>query len=223
MIFTVLLAAFPSLFYIIYYRFVILKKEVIQLNQTAKYLTLGFLSPICIVILYTLFPNFNHPITDDLIINTFFLAFFQVALVEELSKYWAFKVVKENEYNSPKATQFYYAVTSAGFAFNENIIYLLKFGNDAIFIRMFTATIAHIAFGVIVGYFIAKSKKFEKGSNILFGISLGVILHGIYDFNIYLTTTTPFTYVLIRTMFILFSLTYLGYHSIKTLKKQHFH
>ena len=133
-------------------------------------------------------------------------AFIQVGLTEEFFKYLTFKytstqLTKDPKAEAPIATMFYAMMTTAGFALLENIYYLINHGPQVLLPRAYTAICAHMIFGIIMGYFLAKSNKYsliaksstdflekrknliKKWTNVVIGISMAAFYHGWYDFN----------------------------------------
>jgi len=132
--------------------------------------------------------------------------FFEVALLEELTKFLAFQWVtsqrKSRKYDLPIATMFYCMLASAGFAIVENIHYLMGYGEDVLLIRAVTAVMIHVICGLIMGYFIAKAKfitseynkkqynlnpvkaKTKKMALMAAGIAAPMMLHGFYNYSL---------------------------------------
>ncbi|RCW64893.1 glutamic-type intramembrane protease PrsW [Saliterribacillus persicus] len=78
-----------------------------------------------------------------------------------------------------------YAVAiSLGFASVENILYLIAHGIEVAFTRAIFPVSSHALFGVIMGYYLGKS-KFNKKKRLYFlvvALFLPIVLHGTYDF-----------------------------------------
>lgn len=141
------------------------------------------------------------------------LSFFQVGITEEVSKWLAFificsiRNVSDDgvEKDSPMATMIYCAMVSLGFAILENVHYGATYGSGVLFSRLFSAVLLHIEVGLMMGYWIAlsrinisytksiigvifnKNKRLKKIILTFIGISTAVFVHGLYDFNLFVT------------------------------------
>ena len=80
-------------------------------------------------------------------------SFIQVGLIEELSKFFGFRIIEKK--NTPIDTMIYCGITALGFSFVENITYLLNNNIEIIFIRSTMSMILHLTCGLLMGYFIA--------------------------------------------------------------------
>ena len=193
------------------------------LSGIASGLLVGFTS----LIIITLFPSFKD--TANLsVFNLFIYTFLAVALIEETFK-WI--MVYFISYKSPHYDQFYdiilYAVfVGLGFACFENLLYTIP--NNDLFVTLFrgiTAIPAHASYQTIMGYYLTLSKYYPQKKKLYIGLSIivPVILHGLYDFFLYLNN---FIFVVIFLIFIvlLFVFTILKTNQIlnidiKNLKK----
>lgn len=119
------------------------------------------------------------------LLKTLFYAFFVVGLIEELSKFFALRlfIYPKPAFNEPFDGIVYSVLVSMGFATIENILYTLLYGLTTGVVRMFTAVPLHATCAVIMGYFLGKA-RFSKSPvvDMLKGIAIAVILHGLYDF-----------------------------------------
>ena len=98
---------------------------------------------------------------------------------------------------------YYTTLVGVGFAIVENIINFRAYGNASIIARSFSAVIAHMICGLLLGYFIALGKRKSevkshsefsrffikrptiKGMTYTFiGLMVAIAYHGIYDFNL---------------------------------------
>jgi RsiW-degrading membrane proteinase PrsW (M82 family) len=71
-----------------------------------------------------------------------------------------------------------------GFATLENVVYVFNYGFETAILRMFTAVPAHATFGVLMGYFLGKS-KFTHRRQLYYGIVAllaATLFHGAYDY-----------------------------------------
>ena len=126
--------------------------------------------------------------------------FLAISLVEELFKYLLVrgKVLGNPAFDEPVDAMIYMIVGALGFAALENILYLLPPAekvfslNELItrtviisFFRFVGATFLHALCSGLVGYFLALSLwKNKKSGLTLLGLSIAVLLHGLYNFSI---------------------------------------
>lgn len=117
-------------------------------------------------------------------------AFVSSALFEEFFKWF---ILYYTAYSHVQFNQHYdgivYGVSvSLGFATVENIFYLIAFGIDEAFIRALLPVSSHALFGVIMGFYLGKAKFSEKGNRrklIFLSLFIPWLLHGIYDYILY--------------------------------------
>lgn len=121
--------------------------------------------------------------------STLLMAFGAVAFNEEVLKFAvpALIVLPRAFFNEPFDGIVYAVLTAMGFATLENINYADRFGAETVLLRMFTAVPAHLAFGIVQGYYIGlarfgAAKPFKK---MLQGLLIAILLHGTYDFLIF--------------------------------------
>lgn len=157
------------------------------------------------VILSSWFPTENYKSVLRLFINVFI----GVALVEEMLKWLVVKifVYKSDEFDETFDAVVYAVFASLGFACIENILYVLLHGYGTGIARAITAVPLHACTGVIMGYFIGKSKLAFKNDNksnestyIFLSLLLPITVHAIYDF---LILTRVSMYVIIWIAFII--------------------
>lgn len=189
----------------------------IRIKVALNYLFVGLLSAIFVLGFHMLFPNWSDPIFMQnnpfgfplpTALTFFAQAFFQVAMIEEVGKWLAFRISEGQRHgahrkDSPLATMFYAMTISTGFAILENILYGYNYGEDVLFIRSLTALVMHMGLGIIMGYFIAMGRqdtkvedktvlevffkikpKWRKITYNFFGILAAVGVHGLYDWNL---------------------------------------
>ena len=119
-------------------------------------------------------------------------AFFVVALSEEGMKYLVLRWYnfRHDEFDEPYDGIVYGVAVSLGFAAIENVFYVFDSetnGMEVGIMRMFTAVPAHAMFGVMMGYFVGKSKFCEKSGVAAMwmrtkGLLVAMFYHGLYDF-----------------------------------------
>jgi len=155
-----------------------------------KHFLLGaIVSVLLSFLLYFIVESFFPPANEFSVFDQFVKAFFVVGLIEEFSKYIIVLLYgqKRSFFNEPFDGIVYCVMVSMGFAFVENILYVIDGGLDVAILRAFTAIPAHATFAIIMGYFMGKA-KFSKNRvkwNLI-GLLLAIILHGAYDFFIFI-------------------------------------
>ena len=153
--------------------------------------SLGAVVSVITTLVISSIANLILPVTNHFsVLQQFIKAFIVVALVEEFSKYIIVRYYAQPKtaFNEPFDGIVYAVMVSMGFAFTENIIYVLDGGIYTALLRAFTAVPAHATFGIIMGYFMGKAKFSNKKWLLnLTGLLLAVIFHGTYDFFLFLT------------------------------------
>ncbi len=127
---------------------------------------------------------------------TFTFAFAVVAFSEEFVKFvfLRYYIYKQPPFDEPMDGIVYSVMISMGFATLENILYVVIRTpdlNEAFqigLLRMFTAVPAHAIFAIVMGYFVGLSKFADKNRNrlLLYGLFGAIILHGTYDFLVFM-------------------------------------
>jgi RsiW-degrading membrane proteinase PrsW (M82 family) len=84
----------------------------------------------------------------------------------------------------------YAAFVSLGFAFFENIEYLIQYGVSGQFVRYFTAVPMHLCTGIFMGIYLGDAALAQR-KNIrearwdkFFALVIPILLHGFYDYTI---------------------------------------
>ncbi len=116
--------------------------------------------------------------------QTVISAFFGIALVEEVCKFFFLKefIYEDPNFNDPFDGIVYGGMIGCGFATMENIMYVVPFGYETGILRMLTAVPAHAFDGIILGYFMGKAKFCPNPwKHLTFGLVTVIILHGTYD------------------------------------------
>ena len=142
-------------------------------NISLIYFLGGCISTPLIVIIHLVFPFLTSlfMIPESIIGKLLMMAFIQVALIEELSKYLLYKifrqrVLKERKNQHPLSVMVYVGSVSLGFAFVENIMYGFRLGIDALYWRSITSVIIHMTCGMMMGYWLSLSThKFKIKTN----------------------------------------------------------
>lgn len=136
-----------------------------------------------------LFPSLIKVENIHNIIILLFYCYIFVATTEELTKFFMTYYISYNnkEFDQAYDIILYSVFVGLGFAFFENIIYIL--GSDmnitTALLRGITAVPAHTCFQTIMGYYLYLSKTKDKNINIFLSIMIPIILHGTYDFFIF--------------------------------------
>lgn len=175
-------------------------------------LGIGVSSILLLSFIRLLIPSWHdHP---DIFYNTFFY----IAPREELVKLISFLLlgrlynmnknqepwVKEVKKEHPIGTMFYMSMVGLGFAMFENVQYYTMYGIEVLGIRTVTSTVAHMLFGLFMGYWLAKSEINQKLGNrsvfslimnrkpglrkiiyTLLGFISAVGYHGLWNYNLY--------------------------------------
>ncbi|MRH42379.1 intramembrane metalloprotease PrsW [Aquibacillus halophilus] len=136
----------------------------------------------------------------------FIRSFILTGLLEEFFKWFIFlyTVYKYTEFDSLYDGIIYGVSISLGFATVENILYLFAHGIEYAFSRAIFPVSSHALFGVIMGYYLGKSKynSLHPKSTIFIALVIPVVLHGSYDYilekitNGWLIIIVPFMVVL---------------------------
>lgn len=128
------------------------------------------------------------------------LSFFVVGLGEELFKLVAvyLAIARSKEFNEPMDGIIYTIAASIGFSVVENMLYISAFGLVVAPLRGSIATLAHIAFSGLAGYFLGKARFSNRPAPILaVGLAVATIAHGLYDFLLITGLVSPFVLVLL--------------------------
>ncbi len=125
-------------------------------------------------------------------------AFAVVALIEEGLKFLFLKQLTWHSWDfNYRFDGIVYAVfISLGFAAFENIFYVYGYGLTAALPRMVLAVPAHMGFAVYMGAFYGQArlaairgKRAKSRRNLAAALLVAVILHGFYDFCLFLNTS----------------------------------
>ena len=116
------------------------------------------------------------------LLNAFFHDFILAAFVEEFVKYHAAnRGVKRYEGTLTKVEIVaFFGIMAIGFDIIESAVYLLESSPMEIIVR--GLCIPHVAYGFIMGWFVAKALETGNRSYIIPGFLIPFILHGCYDF-----------------------------------------
>ncbi|MGJ7919960.1 glutamic-type intramembrane protease PrsW [Neobacillus sp. LXY-4] len=113
-------------------------------------------------------------------------AFVLTGFLEEFVKWFVliYTVYQHVAFDEPYDGIVYGAAVSLGFATAENILFLFANGLEHAIGRAFLPVSSHALFGVIMGFYIGKSKfmTISKRKWLSLSLILPFILHGIYDY-----------------------------------------
>lgn len=163
----------------------------------------GMTSTMIVHLFYFFIPFLGESHTD------FIKLFGVVGPVEEISKLIAFYLIlnftKDKQVSShPARFMFYFAMVGLGFAVIENVHYMQRYGNWVLPTRLFSATIAHMIFGLLLGYWAGlgtitkrkfedrsvfgvlsnRYKRFRKFTYVFCGLFVASFYHGMYNYNL---------------------------------------
>lgn len=129
-----------------------------------------------------------------------------VALVEEISK-WVmiyFISFKNKAFDELYDAIIYAVFVALGFAFFENLIYVYSYGISTGIGRAVLSVPAHACFGAFMGYYIglAKISSINKRKDlfrkyIILSLIIPTLLHGIYDYFLFLERKDLMAFLLI--------------------------
>lgn len=140
----------------------------IKIKRGLYHIMAGVNSVLLLSFISILLPNWNSNPVD------FFNTFFFIAPKEELVKLIMFIILGTAANRSkehPVATMFYMSMVGLGFALIENVQYVSIYGEQVLAIRLVTSTIAHMIFGMFMGYWIGKGNiQNGRGNRSVFGV-----------------------------------------------------
>jgi RsiW-degrading membrane proteinase PrsW (M82 family) len=120
--------------------------------------------------------------------DAFYSSFILAALTEELVKFTCLYLLiwKSRSFDQRFDGIVYAVFVSLGFAFVENVEYVLQGGLKLAWLRAVTSVPAHGIFGVVMGYFFSLARfaatKKRREQYFVAAIFVPVLLHGQYDF-----------------------------------------
>lgn len=127
---------------------------------------------------------------------TFTFSFMVVAFSEEFVKYLFLRyyIFRQPVFDEPLDGIVYAIMIGMGFATLENVLYIIVRPDNAQLavqiglMRMLTAIPAHAIFAVTMGYFVGWAKFVGQQRNryLFIGLSSAIVLHGIYDFCVFM-------------------------------------
>lgn len=135
----------------------------------------------------------QHGLTSEISDHPLFMSYIAAGLLEEFFKWFIlyFLVYHHVEFDEPYDGIVYGVAVSLGFATLENFLYIFVEGLSVALIRALIPVSGHALFGVVMGYYMGLAKflanKTSKPVFILFSLFIPVLLHGSYDFVIYVS------------------------------------
>ena len=155
----------------------------------------GFLSCILVLVLSKamgFLPFMKGTLDEKSFLDVLLYAFIGVALVEEFCKWLMtyFIGYHHKEFDEVYDVIVYAIFVSLGFAFVENIIYVIQISNvKTALLRAISAVPSHACDAVFMGYYLSvakqfanKKKKTKEKQYVILSIMIPALLHGIYDF-----------------------------------------
>ena len=185
---SLILAVVPSIYLLVYYY----KKDDAKPEPkrlVIKVFVFGVLSVFVAIIFELIVIYFGSKINNQLAFY-FFRAFFVAGLCEELVKLLVVILIiyRNTEFDEVMDGIVYTVVASLGFACFENVIYVIGGGIGIAILRAFTAIPLHALASGIMGFYIGMA-KFDKNNQfklIIKGLIIAVIIHGYYDFVLFI-------------------------------------
>jgi len=185
---SIIFAAIAPVIIILVYIYFRDKYEKEPIKQLIKALVAGMIIVIPILFTESIIGDFGQSLNLSTRGYAFFTAFGVAAFSEESFKFLAFifLIWRSKDYNERFDGIVYAVFISLGFAFVENVKYLMSYGTEIALMRGFLAVPGHALFGVTMGYYLSLSKfsnaKKDKSKFFIYAIVFPIILHGSYDF-----------------------------------------
>ncbi|MCP4134968.1 MAG: PrsW family intramembrane metalloprotease [bacterium] len=157
-----------------------------------KIFLLGIVSIVPAMLLEMLVQFLGSTLDNFPVLVNLFRAFIVAGLCEELVK---LLVVKQFVYNKIEFDEVmdgivYTIVASLGFACFENVLFVINGGLPVAIMRSFTAVPMHALASGMMGFYIGKAKfagtKKEEISFMMRGLIIAVLIHGLYDFVLFI-------------------------------------
>ena len=183
----------------------------------------GCISTVPIIFVEMFFGSLNA--FQSVVYYAFYESFIVAAVVEEGFKFiFLYRITwKHKEFDQHYDGIVYAVFISLGFAFIENIAYILGFGTGVAFMRAILSIPGHGLFGVAMGYFFARAKFSGPGEKKILWLSylVPVFLHGMYNFFLSLMegTENGFITLLLFAGFVVFIIL-LWRFGIKNIRRQ---
>ena len=137
--------------------------------------------------------------TNSSIIDCLYSSFFFAAIPEEIAKFACFYLlVRHNPYFDEYYDGiFYAAIVSLGFAGVENIVYLANNINNWVAVGISRAVLSvplHFMCGIAMGYYYSLYHfgLSRKKKTFMMCLAAPILIHGIFDFIVFLTQAKPY-------------------------------
>ncbi len=113
-----------------------------------------------------------------------------IGMTEEYMKYLAVRLTEEPSasFDEPADAMIYMIVAALGFAAVENVLavfspYIVTHGDilEVLGLRFLSATLLHVLAAALMGYFLAQKHFFYRKWQIVKGVVVAGILHGLYN------------------------------------------
>jgi len=134
---------------------------------------------------------------SNTVLHAFLKSYFRAAGLEEILKYVAVRRVVFKDHVVDCGSVIVYGLAgAAGFATFENIEYVAQAGLGAAYLRMFLAIPLHCVTGLIIGMNLSYRKFLGKNYRMLTALGVPVLVHGTYDFAVFVNDVMPIGNVL---------------------------
>jgi RsiW-degrading membrane proteinase PrsW (M82 family) len=207
---SLILAIVPAILILIYF-YRQDKKKPEPKGLVLKIFFLGIASTVPAIILEILLGSVQSLLLDFPYLFHFFRAFFVAGLCEEFVKLTVVKVFvyRDDHFDEVMDGIVYMVVASLGFACMENILYVLRSGMWVAVIRAFTAVPMHALVSGLMGYYLGRAKfassPREERSLIRHGLLIAVLLHGLYNFVLFIVPLAGFAPAALIVVILMFS------------------
>ena len=138
------------------------------------------------------FASIFSPTSSKNIYQTFIYSFVGVALIEEISKWFMVYAIgyHNKEFDEVYDGLIYAVFVSLGFAFVENILYVLISNSvSTAIVRALCAVPSHACDAIFMGHHLSLAKQYAMKGNkkkerqqLLLSIIMPTFIHGVYDF-----------------------------------------
>ena len=158
--------------------------------------------------------------------DAFYNAFVVAAFTEEAFKFLVLYVIiwRRKEFDQHYDGIVYAVFVSMGFAFVENILYVVQSGFQVALMRAILSIPGHGFFGVMMGYFFSLARFSPEKKNKMLWLSLisPIIFHGLYDFFLFFAegSGNPMVILVLLICFIAFIIV-MWVFGIKRIRKQY--
>ena len=173
----------------------------------AKLFIFGMVSCFPIALAEMFFDTIFSNMDKVSLLYVFFYSLFVVGMVEEICKWWiTYKFCWDNENFNYVYDAIVYAIfVSLGFAFVENLLYVTHYGIGTGIVRAIMSVPGHASWGLLMGYYLGKSKlNYIQGNrgiaikNKVLSYVVPVSLHTVYNFLLFSGSTVAVILCLIQ-------------------------